>query len=1391
MHKITESKKPLKSQICTLEIYVKMEDTKSQNTTGSEEMSSNRQVNKICETLKHHQKVNLFGPPGVGKTWMAQRVSDLATKKKFVDLTLWVFMCKEYTKESLSKSIAQQLCLLPTIEEWEDGDESKQGQKDDDVKVQNLDGLIQKIKKEFQKKEISQGKEIIEGKEILIIVDDVHLDHRSEHNSLETKFWKLWNETFPNEKLKMILISRSKSEREDISDVVEVKALPREESDSLLIEKLDVQLRKNESIQVLGKTLVDRSNNFPGTVTMIAKSLNYFGANASRMSILKKELEETTENYNVNKLLCMKHDVLPISILKDLWWRGHHFFRDSASVHYNELITYWILEGFLGFGSMTSLYNKGHGILMELMDCGILKGLEGDYVFMDKSLINVDNLYQCVDQIANLGLASVFTSDIEGFGRITHEDGMFKTPRTRTKKKNQEQGEQSSKEVGQNLSTLLLDGTHFSEQVMIEFLESEKLPKSLEMMEKLRVLVLRGCEFLQEVKLPLAALHVLEISGARNLRSIKSPFFKNMVNLQSIHLSGLQITYLPQVFYNLLELRWLVIKDCRRLKKLESLSKLENLLVVDLSGNTSLNTVDKNFLKFKKLQSLNLSNTLVSTTPLLKNIGELTHLLCRGCKSLGRLRGLTSLTSLQTLDLSGSTEFEEFHDSSLESLKSLKTLDLSETAIDRLPSNISNPCNLHLKRCLQLERISCIESLVDLEVLDVSGSKNLNEFEEGFFDRITRVRVLNLSETNVVGLPSISKLSNLRELLLSRCPSLACLPSLQSATKLEVLDASWCSVLEDVGNQSFEGMTRLQKIDLSETKIKSFPSLSNPSHLHRLLLKNCKALKNLEINVSFPNLEELNLSGVTFLQSNGAEFVEMRNVQILDLSNTSLQQLPSMSKLTELTHLSLASCSLSDLELDLHELSKLQVLDLSGSSIKCLRNIRGSLNLQKLMLKGCSIADVSNDVVFNDLLGPNQKVLDGMSELSHLDYIEFLNINVDASHLESSEEANSNHWSICRLSNDDKRPIFTSAHQFIQILKENPSRACHLCAIPLKVEGETGDRYLQRHELVFRDVYLQTCGFGQYKGKKSLQIRGFNHFPKGIENIVSHVNMVFLIDTKFKGLPSGFDLFQFNELKGCWIDRCDEIVTIFTEKEGNDNSSSGIFLENLGISNNRGLESIYNGKKAFRSFDSLKTLYLDNCPKLSIVFQSSWLPRNLEILHVKHCNKIVSLFDQAEVDLPHLKTLHLCELPELENVIIVFPSLETLKIWDCPKIKQIEGIFKLSKKVKTLWITGATTLKSLDGISNLTGLQNLKLENCPMLEYVTSSLDYVTMIEIRSCEKLQTLFTYLYDMPGLNTVHLEDLPMLKKIGVKFPSYVNLRYYECPILQLQDTVYELD
>ncbi|KAM0012169.1 putative P-loop containing nucleoside triphosphate hydrolase, leucine-rich repeat domain superfamily [Helianthus debilis subsp. tardiflorus] len=1483
---------------------------------------------KPSESPKKHEKINIFGHRGVGKTRAAKKVSARAIKENVFDFTIWVFMCKEYTKDSLCMSIARQLFLIPANEEWEVDDDNNKLQDQDLEEVPDTDKLIEMIKEKLL------------GKATLLVLDDI-LDDKSTITEQETTFWRVWNEMLPVDHIRFasVLISLEKREGdEEISpeNVFEIQDLTTEDRHDLFKKNLETTEFpiKKESFR---QQFVDK---FTGgwtarNVILIAKILNHYCADESRVSFIEKELKEETEIKSLSKFLCSEHmhDVLPIGVLKDLRWKGDHFFRTSGSVHYSELITYWILEGYLGGGSMTKLYQKGHGVLMELIDCGVIKLQEGGYVFMENELIKAHDLYQRVEQNPNLGLATVISSKEEGLGRITHSDGMLKTTPKRPKKKS------ASEERVQDLptnETLLLDGTRFTKPEIEGIVKKEtkckafglfyltitSLPTEMQMMKWLRVLVLRDCEFLTTARVSLEALEVLEISGGRNLKQLTSSFFKNLLMLKSLHLSGLQIQSIPQAIYNLENIKWLIVKDCPRLKKLESISKLVNLIVVDLSGNTSLDTLDKNFLKFVKLQSLNISKTLLSTTPLLKNREELTHLLCRDCSDLGRLRGLTSLKNLQTIDLSGSDKFEEFHDSSLQSLTSLITLKLSETAIDRLPSNISKPHYLYLERCPNLRQIKGVNSFENLEVLQLSGSSNLVEIEDKLFEKMDHLRVLKLSETKISNLPSPLNLPNLREFDLSNCRALETFPSIESAEKLEVLDASNCSNLQVMDSKSFQKMTRLQKIDFSNTKIKSFPSLPNPCNLSRLLLENCNKLENLVLDGQylmlekkdgqfpqfekkdgrFPNLEELNLSGVKSLKPNGAKFVEeVSSLRILDLSYTSITQLPSLLNLTKLTHLSLAGCKFSsEPKLD-YPPSKIEVLDLSRSSIKSLTNLKDHTNLKKLMLKEC--------------LTTSFQLPHEISTSTHLEYIEFPNVNVTSTPQEVNDQ---DCWNICELSQDDKSPVFHNPNQFLKI-NQLANGSYQLCAVPNKVEGETSSTYPRRHELVFRDVYLQTARFTRYKNKESLQIRGFNQFPKGNEfkNIIKGIDLVLLIDYKLKGIPSDFDVSMLPNLKGCWIENCSEMVTVFQEKEpnndkpkkepinnksekeqntnkpekqpntdkpekepnndkpekepnnnksekelntnkpekqpntdktekelnndkpekepnnnksekelntnkpekqpntdkaekelnndkpekepNNDKSENepntnkpekqpnsdkpekesnnekpekepnnenlekfNIPLEDLSLCNNKKLKTIYSGEQPFKGFDSLKSLYIDNCRELTGVFSSSCLPKNLEVLEIKYCDKILDFGG---------------ELPQ---------SLQALKIWECPKIKQLGAEFKIPEGLKTLWISGANSLKSFVTTNNEPiKLQTLKVENCSNLEHIMSSssrLAYINMIDIRSCERMKNLCTDIdrkTEWKNLKKLHLEDLPVLKQIGAFVPHALVPSIVECP------------
>ncbi|GMP42548.1 hypothetical protein CsSME_00012254 [Camellia sinensis var. sinensis] len=115
-------------------------------------------------------------------------------------------------------------------------------------------------------------------------------------------------------------------------------------------------------------------------------------------SALKEAFESDSKNYNLAWLLHSGYDMLPRSVLIECCQHGSHFFRDRGSIHYSELIAYWILEGYLGHvDCMKKAYEKGQSIFMELVDCQLLKKPDSGYVVMDndREIVNLDDFDRC------------------------------------------------------------------------------------------------------------------------------------------------------------------------------------------------------------------------------------------------------------------------------------------------------------------------------------------------------------------------------------------------------------------------------------------------------------------------------------------------------------------------------------------------------------------------------------------------------------------------------------------------------------------------------------------------------------------------------------------------------------------------------------------------------------------------------------------------------------------------------------------------------------------------------------------------------------------------------------------------------------------------------------
>nr|XP_027081934.1 putative disease resistance protein At4g19050 [Coffea arabica]XP_027081935.1 putative disease resistance protein At4g19050 [Coffea arabica] len=1027
---------------------------------------------------------------------------------------------------------------------------------------------------------------------------------------------------------------------------------------------------------------------------------------------------------------------------------------------------------------------------------------------MVRGTVNVNAYHrQGYGGTANLGLANVLVhnNDWHGIGNVTEIDSMIRTLGSHRKV--------------QQLITLLLDETCLSREDPNNLLDSNRdlqilglfslrivsLPQSFSYLKKLNVLMLRDCEFLEEIDdiRELLTLTVLEVSGSCLIKSIPENFFQQLTRLCSLHFSDLQIEVLPKSFYDLTKLRWFILKGCSHLTKLQSLRKCEELMVVDLSGAALLPVFpEKNLRHLPKLKTLNLSKTTIKYLPIFHETGELTHLSVSGCRNLKRLPSIQSLTNLQVLDLSWSA-IKEFQDKSLHNNSNLKVLDLSGIGIpsDLLPSNISKPCEFYLRSCSKIEYINIAESPKDLEVLDISGASNLVKIEEKFFESLVNVRVLNLSETKVKDLPALAALQNLRRLLLSGCLHLEKLPSLTSS-KLEEIDLSDCKALTMIEDEFFKHLHRLRRLVLSKSKITRLPDLN-----------------------SLLNLEELNLSGVKSFKK--VDFIEhMSKLQDLNLSETLLEQLPTLSSLKSLKHLSLRGCGHLESIPPLEALHRLETLDLSQTAVRHLPSLGNLSNLHILLLSDCSNLEDFKKNKMLDMSGA-ENLPCGISRLTQLEHIALPSTKKNNEAAESNkviswqQNPGESHWFLSIVDgiepNIGRSLMFRDGSLFLEFLQSNPSlldansNHFHLSIHPIEVHDGAGDLLFKKDELIFRDVYLLSRHYSRSQGRL-MEIHHLNTFPKGAEAVLGNAEYVFLFDNLFLKSLSDLGARNIKMMKGCWIEGCQNMGSVIGMDDSVESSELGNALEILWISNAFSLRRVYS-----ENLQNLKCLYLDCCPKLSRVFSSSHLLQKLEILHVKFYENLETLFkdDVEEQKLPNLRTLRLWELPALKCIGCIMPSLQLLEVGECPMLGHVLTSGLVPEKLEVLKVKNCHALDKilegvasdynklpqlgevhLQGLPKLTSigieaplLRSLEVRDCSLLIHVISSThkpENLEVLKVRFCDNLETLFAGTSEdcgLPSLDTVQLWGLPKLVSIGTTLPPLRKSIIRDCPKLTI--------
>ncbi|KAF5735816.1 putative disease resistance protein [Tripterygium wilfordii] len=1255
-------------------------ETTSSNTKKEVDMSKlEKQKDDIMNMLRNDNltSIVLVGDAGIGKTWMAREIRARAIREGLCYETIWVSMNIKHDERSLLENVAQQLDLHSTFQEWENDDGKVEEEED-------LNSLRQRIsaKLEEEKSAMREGK-----KWLLLILDDE--GNKMDKKDVINEFSKY------QDSLKVLIFRRKNDEAPNThSEEIETEPLMIErfsdiESEILLRKIVQNKLSSLNGFVAHSATIAKKCAGLPAAINVMAEAFNFFEEHNSGGSSLEAALDYAVNNST--PILRLAYDMLPSDVMINCFWHSVKFFGKFGGVHYNELIAHWIIEGyFCPFDHIEKAYEEGHCVLMELIDRGLLKIQEANVVVVEGAMLSmIDPRRRGFAGTASLGLPSVLEDDKWNLlQRITWTDGMIKTLCGSRKE--------------EKVSTVLIDGNRFCREVPQTFFHGmeglkvlsflyprlKMLPQSLSHMANLLVLVLRSCKLLEDVTCigELKTLIALEISGANSLEGIPEDFFEQMPQLRSLNLCGLQIKTLPSSLSNLTELQWLILSQCSGLTTVPILRALKNLEMIDLSGAASFKKFqDKNIDFLQNLRMLDLSDTQIEKLPILHNLSHLTRLLLRGCKCLTKLRNLQQLSCLQVLDLTDAIMIKEIQDDSFENKESLKILDLSGTGIGQLPVKLGNISYLNLSGCLELQKVPSLMALIDLESLDLSDAVKFENFEDESFEHLEKLSYLNLSNTMVKDLPSLSNLSNLRKVLLKGCTLLKILPTMEGLMRLEVLDLSGCKHMEKLPPLNvFKKLEVLDLSDCSSLKVDENESLVHSSCLRELNLDQCGATSLSEIAAN--SLEQLT------------------HLQILKLFGI-MKDIPSFSNVSELTNLSqlsLKGCSGLKNGQPLEVLSKLEVLDLSGTAFESLPSLGTFSSLRQLFLRDClwvqELPTLKSFIHLEilDLWGTQIKEfpyeIAELTCLKHLDLPSLKTIQVDWTMIKCLP-AKVN-WEECDLSPsvlhaDCARPSITvNDTNIFLFLEKDPnfwkalSKQLYLsvCLVDKQAKGQ--DAYCLQNQLLLGNIYFQTRHFPYSdKNNQCLEIHGSaetNGFPDAIRKVLMDAEYISLVENASGSCSSALGTIGVKNMKGCWLESCTEMKSIFCGDKGD--VELGANLEILWISNLSKLESVYRENVRLESFQNLKCLHLDCIPALENLFPPSQMPVNLEVLQIRFCDKLRTLFKRDEscrCTLEKLGTLHLLELPKLTKIGIRLPSLEKFDVRECPQLKDTKEDLKL------------------------------------------------------------------------------------------------------------------
>ncbi|XP_047976143.1 disease resistance protein RGA2-like isoform X2 [Salvia hispanica] len=727
-------------------------------------------------TTTDERVVSIFaivGMGGMGKTTLTRNVFHHPKIKTHFGSHIWVHVSQNFDPIILFKKILMELTSYDQVEV-----ESNPGI----LENTSSDRVEDKSRRDFLKKtsfgqvDVESRQDILKrlqkalkNKTCLMILDDVWNQDRPKWDDFINSLVGV-----TSTKGNAIVVTTRNMEVVSTMQSLhthELKGLSHEDCWSIIkaktFGKVDIPLE----FEAIGRKIATRCQGLPLAANVVGGAL--CNKSEEEWLLIEEKWLSYNEGDHITKILKLSFDNLSLPSLKKCF-ACCSIFPKGRKIKSQELIEYWMAEGFLEANGNSEMECLGDKFMKVLLHNSLLQVTERDDYGNVKSCVMHDLVHDLACSI------SVSSNNTEGGSRVRYMIC--------------DKGRRIPKDVAKYLRTLLFVG-YIDDNMFADF-------------EHLHVLSLEfyWCEKLPSSIRKLIHLRKLDISSTR-IKYLPD-WIGDLHQMQTLNASGRELKELPSTLKYLINLRHLYINSFAKLPaEIGSLTSLRTLKYFKVG--------EKDGWKIEELGSLNgLKGKLE-----ISNLERVDNKEVAGKASLSHKSKLLKLYLKWNKDREGETPNDENVLEGLQPHSNLTKLVIEgfkgkkfpswaqKMTIENVPQGSWVPLNKLIKiklfYCSECEEIPMFGQLPNLKSLWLVGLRNLKSINSSFYGLVNEETRIVFPALEKIVLRYMQKLTEWADLESAGAGDVKLFPNLQH------LEVCWCKQLKSFPNHSWPCLTRL------------------------------------------------------------------------------------------------------------------------------------------------------------------------------------------------------------------------------------------------------------------------------------------------------------------------------------------------------------------------------------------------------------------------------------------------------------------------------------------------------------------------------------------------------------------------------------------------------